>query len=116
MVGPSLDGPEPADALQAVRDLLRLVRELGRVRDVLEPAAPAAAEVGTRRLDPVRRRRLDRLDDAAAETRTGVDEPNPEPITGNGATNEHDVAVDATDSLATEREVVDAQRQSISSL
>ena len=46
---PDLGAGEAADALEHVRHLLGLERELGRVGDVLEPAAAAAPEVRTGR-------------------------------------------------------------------
>src|SRR5205807_7398199 len=109
-----LERAEAAEALEAVRDLLGLVRELGGVGDVLQPAASAPTEVGTRRFDSVRRRRLDRLDDTAGESRADFDEPDPDAVARHPAPHEDHVAVDATDAFAAEREVVDAQRDSVS--
>jgi len=52
---------------KAVAHLLFLEGKLCGVREVLESAAPAAAEVGAGCLDPVGGRGLERLDDRPTE-------------------------------------------------
>ena len=111
--GPELELAEAADALEAIAHLLLLEGELGRVRDVLEPAAATAAEIGAGRLDPVGRRRLERFDDRAAEPGARLHHSDPHPVAWDGAADEEDVALDPADPLAAESEVVDRQIEDI---
>jgi len=62
-----LEITEPSDPLQAVAHLLFLEGELSGIRQLLQAAAAAAAEVGAGRFDPVRGRCLERFDDRAPE-------------------------------------------------
>src|SRR5882724_3091896 len=80
---------------------------------MLETAAAAAAEIGARGLHPVGRRLLHRLDEAAAETRAGLDQPYPHGVPGDAPRHEHHIAIGAADALPPEREVVDGHGQSI---
>ena len=80
---------------------------------MLETAAAAASEVGAGGLHPIGGRLLHRLDEAAAEARAGLDQPHPHGIPGHAPRHEHHVAVDATDALSPEREVVDGHGQGI---
>ena len=113
---PDLDALKAPHALEHVRDLLGLERELGGVAHVLEPAPAAPAEVGAGRLDAVGRGRLDLLDEATPEARPGLVEADPHPITGHPAGDEDHIPVGATHALAPECEVVDGQGQAFPSL
>jgi hypothetical protein len=118
LVGGGQDRPhrelaEAADPLEAVAHLLCLKGELRRVGQVLQAAPAAAAEVRTRRLDAIRRRRLDRLDHGAPEARAGFDELHPHPVARHSAAHEHDVAVDAPHALPAKRQVVDGEHETV---
>ena len=102
-----------ADPLEAIADLLFLEAELGGVREVLEAAAAAAAEVGAGRLDSIRRWRLDGLDHRPPEPRAGLDDFGPHPVARDGAADEEDVALDPPNPLAPEGEVVDRQIEDV---
>src|SRR5213078_2624046 len=86
-----LERAETADPLEAVAHLLLLEGELRGIGEVLKPTSAAASEVRAGRLDPVGRRRRDRLDDGAAEPRTRVHQRGADAVAGYGAANEYDV-------------------------
>lgn len=106
---------EPADPGQAVRHLLGLERELRRVGHVLEPAAAASPDVRARGLHAVRRRNLHLFDHPSGEPRPGLDEPDPDTVAGNPASNKHHIPVRAPHPIAPEGEVVNGQGEEIAS-
>ena len=110
---PELELAEPPDPLEAVAHLLFLELELGGVRKVLEAAAATAAEVGAGGFDSVRGGRFERLDHRAPESRARLDDPGPHAVARERAADEEDVALDPTDPLATECEVVDRQIEDV---
>src|SRR5262245_23755662 len=110
---PQLEVAEPADALETIAHLLGLEAELRGVRQVLEPTAAAAAEVGAGRLHPIGRRTLDSFDGRPPEPRPRLDHFDPHPITWDRAAHEEDVTLHSPDALAPEGEVVDRQVEDV---
>ncbi len=111
--GPQRDLAEAPEALQAVAHLLFLERQLGRVRQVLQTAAAAPAEVGARRRDAVGRGDQHLLDGGAAEPAARLGQPDPKPVAGQPAADEDDVAVGTPDALTAEGEVLDGQLERV---
>jgi len=106
---PKLEGPEPADARETVAHLLFFERQLRGIGEVLKPAATAAAEVGARGVDPVRRGAHERLDHRASEAGTGLDDLHQYAVPWHRAAHEEDVALDPPDAFTAEGEVIDRQ-------
>src|SRR4029453_8823885 len=83
---------ESAEPGQALDDLALLELELGRVADVLQPAAPATPEVGAGRLGAQVGGAVESLDRAPREPRTHLREADLEAVPGHAAGDEHDIA------------------------
>src|SRR5205823_2860486 len=106
----------PAEPLETIAHLLFLERELGRIRQVLQAAAAAAAEVRARRLDALGRWDQHGVDDRAAEARAALEHPHPQTVTRQPAPDEDDVAVRPAHPFAAERQVVDDELQQVAAL
>src|SRR5690242_2111981 len=76
---------------------------------MLQPTAAAASEIRTRRLDAVRRREEHRLDHRASEATARFDQSHAQSIAWKPTAHENHVPVDASDTFAAERQVLDRE-------
>ena len=107
---------EAGQPLQRVADPLLLRRELGRVGEILEAAAPAGRKVGARRDDALGPGREDVGDDRLGVAALHLRDPGAHRVAGEAAAGEDDKAVEAPDAVPAEGERVDRELELLVSL